>query len=60
MTPYLPLACQRSLWMPLGANTMTTLCFNLAKHPEIQEKIYQELCSVLDGPPILQCTSVFR
>ena len=44
---------------PPGANTMTTLCYNLAKHPEIQERIYQEICSVLDGPPILQCISVF-
>ena len=31
-----------------SSNTMTTLCYNFATNPKIQEAIYEEIQSVLD------------
>jgi hypothetical protein len=31
-----------------SSNTMSTLCYNLAMNPEVQEKMYQEICSVTE------------
>ena len=31
-----------------SSNTMTTLCYNLATNPKIQDTIYEEIQSVLD------------
>ena len=35
-------------WFYFSSNTLSTLCYNLAKDPNIQEKIYEEICSALD------------
>ena len=32
-----------------SSNTMSTLCYNLAVNEEVQEKLYQEICSVIEG-----------
>lgn len=31
------------------ANTLCTLCYNLAKNPDIQDKVYEEIASVMEG-----------
>ena len=31
-----------------SSNTLSTLCYNLAKNPEVQDKVYEEICKVTE------------